>query len=189
VTREDATEWLKVVHDNVRDLYIRNDLFWQFQEVIREHERLADAQNVFLYWMNSLFSEAIVMAVRREIDRHKDCISLRHLLEELKAAAELTAGRLEPADIQADIDDLIAQTRIVQGYADRRVAHTDSQGLQDGSPTYRDVRKCIDRLCALTNKYAAAMSNEDLSILPPACGTRWKEIFTFPWIENTQRLE
>lgn len=88
MTREKATEWLKVIHDNISDLYIRNDLFWQFQEVTRENERLADAQNVFLYWMNSLFSEAIVMVVRREIDRHRDCISLRHLLE----GAERCAG-------------------------------------------------------------------------------------------------
>jgi hypothetical protein len=174
---------MKVIHDKVSDAYIQTDLFWQFHDVVKDNKQLATSQNVFLYWVNALFTESIVMAVRRQIDRHPNCISLRRLLDQLHAQVDIAGGHVTQRDIQTDIASLEQQSRIIQGYADRRVAHTDPQHLQDGTPTFRDVQNCIEQLCGFVNKYAAAIGDNELSILPPACGTAWKEIFTFPWID------
>lgn len=40
----------------------------------------------------------------------------------------------------------------------------------------------LTELCHLVNKYGRIICDENLSILPPACGTQWKEILTFPRI-------
>lgn len=186
MTRAKATELINIIHNNVRDAFIQNNLFWQFQEVIRQNERLAVGQNEFLYLVNQIFEDSIIMAVRRQLDGHRGCVSLRRLLQELHASPSVTGGHLTAEEIQQDIDNLNQQYRSVRGFADRRVAHTDPQQLSDGHPTFRDVQNCIQQLCELVNKYSVMVSDEPLSVLPPTCGTGWKEIFTFPWLETEE---
>ena len=72
--------------ESVHQQAIRTDLFWQFQGVLQENERLAATNNVFFDWINALFSQAIVMRVRREVDTGDDCII------SLDAEASLFAG-------------------------------------------------------------------------------------------------
>jgi hypothetical protein len=191
--RQRSTEWLKTIHKNVSDLCIINDLFWQFQGVLTENSRLALSNNIFFDWVNAIFSESIVMRVRREVDTAEDNISTLRLLRRLQANPSVLNGTITEADITTDIEalsrraDAIRQAApaiIVRGYADRRVAHADPRGLQDGYPMFRHVRECIDQLCGLVNRYGRVACDEDLSILPPVCGTRWQEVFTFPWIDQ-----
>lgn len=184
MTRERATEWIENVHDEVRNAHIQDDLFWQFQEVIHENEKLANSQNVFLYWINTLFKDAIIMAVRRQIDRDPQCISLRNLLSEFHDDAALTGGRFAADEIQADIAEIDRRGLSIRGFADRRVAHADPRQLGAGHPTFRDIQDCLAALCDLVNKYAAALCDSPPSILPPAGGTAWREIFTFPWLDS-----
>ena len=59
------------------------------------------------------------------------------------------------AELQEDIESLSTRaddirdatpSKIVCGYADRRVAHADPRRLQDEHPTFGHVRECIDQL-------------------------------------------
>jgi hypothetical protein len=193
MNRQESTDWLKIIHKNVSDLYIINDLFWQFHGVLSENARLAASNNIFFHWVNPLFSESIVMMVRREVDTGQDCVSTLKLLRHLRENPAILNGRITEAELNNDIDALsgrasdiveAAPATIVRGYADRRVAHTDQRTLDDGNPTFRHVRECIGQLCVLVNKYARVASDEELSTLPPACGTGWKEVLTFPWIDQ-----
>lgn len=191
MNRQKSTEWLKTIHKNVSDLYIINDLFWQFHGVLRENARLGASNNIFLDWVNSLFSESIVMRVRREVDTGDDCVSTLEMLRRLRANPSVLKGTITEAELNTDIEALSGRANdiretapaiVVRGYADRRVAHADPRELQDGNPTFRHLRECIDQLCVLVNKYGGVASDEVLAILPPACGTGWQEVFTFPWI-------
>lgn len=178
-----AAEWMEIIHDDLRNAYIQDDLFWQFQDVIQENERLANSQNAFLYWVNMLFKDSIIMAVRRQIDRDQHCVSMRRLLAELYDDPALAGGSFAAPDILADAENLDQRARIVRGFADRRIAHADPRALGEGQPTFRDVRNCLGELCGLVNKYAATLCAPPLSPLPPLCSRTWREIFTFPWLE------
>ncbi len=193
MNRQRSTEWLKIIHKNISDLCIIDDLFWQLHGVLGENARLAASNNNFFDWVNTLFSESIVMRVRREVDTGNDCISTLEMLRRLRANPAVLNGRITEADLNTDFEALSGRANdirqavpavVVRGYADRRVAHADPRGLQDGDPTFRHVRECIDQLCSLVNKYARVACDEDLPILPPACGTGWQEVFTFPWIDQ-----
>jgi AbiU2 len=192
MNRQESTDWLKIIHRNVSDLYIINELFWQFHGVLSENARLAASNNIFFHWINSLFSESIVMRVRREVDTGHDCVSILTMLRRLRENPAILNGRITEAELSNDIDALsgrasdiveAAPAIIVRGYADRRVAHADQRTLHDGNPTFRHVWECIGQLCVLVNKYRVA-SDEELSTLPRACGTGWKEVLTFPWIDQ-----
>jgi len=184
MTREEVAKWMATIHDDIRDAYIQDDLFWQFQDMIRENERLANSQSVFLYWVNMLFKDSIVMAVRRQIDRDEKSTSLRRLLTKLQADPGTAGNRFTAADIQTDMDDLDRSAQLIRAFADRRIAHADRRDLGADHPTFRDVRNCIEQLCILGNKYAGALCEPALTPLPPACARVRQEIFTFPWLDQ-----
>ena len=184
MTREEAAKWMETIHDDIQDAHIQNDLFWQFQDVVRDNERLANSQSVFLYWVNMLFKDAIVMAVRRQIDRDDRSISLRRLLTKVQADPGIAGNRFTDGDIHADIEDLDRCAQLIRAFADRRIAHADRRGLGADHPTFRDVRNCLEQLCTLANKYAGSLCEPALSVLPPACARGWQEIFTFPWLDQ-----
>jgi hypothetical protein len=178
---------------NVSDLHIINELFWQFHGVLSKNARLAASNNIFFDWVNSLFSESIVMRVRREVDTGQDCVSILKMLRRLRENPAILDGKITEAELSNDIDALsgrasdiveAAPATIVRGYADRRVAHADQRTLRDGNPTFWHVSECVGQMCVLVNKYARVASDEELSALPPACGTGWKEVLTFPWIDQ-----
>jgi len=41
MNREKAAKWMETIHDDLRNAYIQDDLFWQFQDVVRENGRRA----------------------------------------------------------------------------------------------------------------------------------------------------
>jgi len=184
MTRAEAATWMDTIHDDIRDAYLQDVLFWQFQDMIRQNERLANSQNVFLYWVNMLFKDSIVMAVRRQIDRDNKSISLRRLLTKLQADPGIAGNRLTAADIQTDIDDLDRTAHLIRAFADRRITHADRRDLGADHPTFGDVRKCLEQVCALANKYAGSLCEPALTLLPPASARGWQEIFTFRWLDQ-----
>jgi hypothetical protein len=189
MNRQESTELLKIIHGNVSDLHIINELFWQFHGVLSKNARLAASNNIFFDWVNSLFSESIVMRVSREVDTVQDCVSILKMLRRLRENPAILDGKITEAELSNDIDALsgrasdiveAAPATIVRGYADRRVAHADQRTLRDGNPTFRHVSECIGQMCVLVNKYARVASDEELSALPPACGTRLERSTHFP---------
>ena len=162
---------------------------------------------------NCVASAAV--AVRRQADNDDRAVSLRRLLEELKAYPDLFSrayhtglyasgsfprdyhdscydrfvgeGRtnLDTNVIQNEIDTLIAKTDAIEHYVDRRVAHYDRREITQPRPTFNDLDDCLKYLEQLVKRYELIMKASSVSNLLPPFQYDWQEILYIPWIERT----
>jgi hypothetical protein len=87
--RKRLLESLKIITDDVQDLFVDHHIFWEVQKIIKANPKLQQTPGTFNHWMASNFVASAALAVRRQSDQDKDSVSLRRLLEELKLRPDL----------------------------------------------------------------------------------------------------
>jgi hypothetical protein len=92
----------------------------------------------------------------------------------------------DPAQVQREIDELLAKTGKIRHYVDRRVAHYDLRGVQQPVPTFNDLDECLALFKRLIVKYYHLLTATDLGKSWPEFpfDHDWKGIFRFPWLEG-----
>lgn len=179
--------WLDVIYENVTEAVINQHIFWEVQEIIRNNPTLQNTSSAFYDWMGSTFVHSTVLAVRRQLDKDRNCISLYWFLMELKEFPELisrqfhrslyvrdeypaaradrmanatynryvgqNANVLDVNTIQQEIEVLDEASQRLHHYADRVVAHYDSRGLQQPTPSFNDLTQCLAVLEKLVLRY------------------------------------
>ena len=154
----------------------------------------------------------MAVAVRKLVDPRKDIISYRRLLEEIRdnptiisrtrfrrnvveanydeGLADLDydsyvgAGRehLDPADVQAELDELANKTTKLKTFVNKRIAHHDEKEF-DAIPKYRDLDESIDFLLVIHKKYFQILRCLGYDSLLPPLGD-WKSVFRYPWLNG-----
>lgn len=82
-------EWLSIVYANVTEAVVNQYVFWEVQDIIRANRQLQNTSTIFYDWMGSTFVHSTALAVRRQLDTDKNCVSLHRLLLELKEFPDL----------------------------------------------------------------------------------------------------
>ncbi len=82
-------KWLESVYESVTEAVVNQHIFWEVQEIIRTNAQLQNTSSAFYELMNSTFVHSTVIAVRRQLDIDKNCISLCRFLLELQKYPEL----------------------------------------------------------------------------------------------------
>src|ERR1700724_1522079 len=75
-------KWLKVIHDEVKDLVTSKDIFWKVQNIIKTNRRIHQPSAFYSYLGNTYVSHA-VMGVRRQLKVDTQSVSFARLLEEI----------------------------------------------------------------------------------------------------------
>jgi hypothetical protein len=155
--------------------WLKNDLLQQFQDLIID-QMIADALRKSLgpfagqeegadivLWIARGHIANICLAIRRLNDKDKQSISLRRLLENLKANAfmltednlvKFRGGELCPSgeettqaniesDLTFDIDMLKKYGDKVHEFADKYLAHHDKNAHKIELPTWGDIREAV----------------------------------------------
>lgn len=82
--------------------------------------------------------------------------------------------------VEEHLHDLTEAVGSIEHYVDRRIAHYDTRGLAQPTPTLADLTaslKTIERIVILYRKLLKGSSTTML----PLILSDWKEIFRFPW--------
>jgi hypothetical protein len=212
--RERAREWIDTIYSEVQNTVVDNHIFWEVQRIRSSNPRLSETGSVFWQWMIQAFAHSTAIAIRRQVKKDDQSVSLHRLLAEMRDFPDVfdrayfvslyrpelrsrgnvqfdrLAGDGAPDLRQAagrDIEELSRQTHTAEYYADRRVAHYDSRGLDRGAPTFDDLKSAVTCLGGLVKKYRFALKSETVLDLMPALPD-WTHIFTFPWIDNSQTV-
>ena len=77
-------KWLETVKTEVTSLVVNRHIFWEVQKMIEANSKIQKPSS-FYAWMGNVYVSDAVMGVRRQLDTHKDCISLAKLLQEIIA--------------------------------------------------------------------------------------------------------
>jgi len=85
----------------------------EFRSLAEANPRLAKADSTFFDWLVLNYSDAMAIGVRRQVDPHRDAVSLRRVLEEVAARPQL-----------------VSRTAFVVRYRGKRPRNTDGGRLE-----------------------------------------------------------
>lgn len=202
--------WFKVVQDDIQQLLIKQNVFWEVQDIIKRNDELHKPSSFYSY-LGDTYVAYISIGIRRQIKIDSQSISFSRLLTEIAntpailsrkyyvslykgSTVEQCADRLfdrfcgsdktciSPDMVIADLGEFERAASAVEDFADKRIAHHDKRQPRV-LPRFEQVDSCLDTLDELCCKYHEVFHASAMSSIRPVCQYDWKQIFTVPWLK------
>jgi len=179
--RKRVIAWLEKTYEDYLVASVNHYIFWEVQKIIGKNPKFTQNPNDFNEWMLRVYTDSIALAVRRQVDKGKDVISLRRLLEELRDYPEIVTrnyyleicpppdrgfaekrfndlvgaseSRLVKQQVEDEIQKLADISKLIHHYVDRISAHLDKRGLTEKVPSYDELEKCLIYFEKLIDRY------------------------------------
>jgi hypothetical protein len=201
--------WMKVIHDEIQQLVIAKDIFWEVQEIIKNNKNIQKPSSFYEYLGNTYVSHSVI-GMRRQLKVDTQSISLARLLTEMANNPEVLsrkyytamyvgsvvedfadrdfdrfsspgAPHISKTMVLSDLAKLCDAGRTLERFADRRIAHRDKRAVKS-PPRFKDGDAFIDLLDQLYVKYHLLFHASAMDSLMPTYQYDWKEIFREAWI-------
>ena len=165
--------WLNIIHDDVQQLLVKRNIFWQVQDIIKTNKDLHKPSSFYDY-LGDTYIAYITIGIRRQIKIDNKSISFSRLLNEMIETPEVLSRKYytglykgsvveDFADkdfdkfsgkggdhisiniVNADLKELKKAALIVEEFADKMIAHHDKRKPKV-LPKFNEVDACIDVL-------------------------------------------
>jgi len=204
--------WLEAIRADLRAARIQNHIYHELAKIVAGNPTLPQTSD--LYWYLSVqHAQALSMAVRRQVKRNPDSISLLGLLEEIRDNVTLftkdralegldqafaprfltefgilsdsSGDHLSSAVVDSDIKELQSSAATLEGYADRVIAHLDKRQPKSW-PQYQDLNKALDTLERLLYRYMFLVDRSiGGSLVAGFDDADWRRPLAFAWLPPT----
>ena len=203
--------WLKIIQDEIQQLVIAKDTFWEVQKIIKNNKAIQKPSSFYQYLGSTYVSHSVV-GMRRQLKVDPQSISFARLLAEMAEYPEILSRKYykslyagstvepfadrdfdkfsEPGSLHVSkkmvLDDLKTLRDAggkLEEYADLRIAHRDKRAIKS-PPKFRDSDAFIELLDKLYVKYHRLFHASHMDTLMPTYQYDWKEIFREPWISS-----
>ncbi len=199
-------EWIMVIDEDVENAILSRHIRQEVAAIIDTNPRIQRPSS-FYEWMAAVYSDSGLMAVRRQLDKDPQSISLARLLSEIATYPRVLSrarfvgmykpelqnvphhefdrhvasgtNHIDPTVVQTDLDALDKRTRDVERYGTKRVAHFDEKAPKN-IPTFQELDDVLDLIHELRVKYLFLL--RALSYQEPVWTYDWKAIFREPWV-------
>jgi hypothetical protein len=206
---EKWVRWINVICDDVEYLCYNKHIFLEVKKIIIANADL-DHDNVFYDLLDNGYANIGAMGIRRQVKINSQSISLARLLEDIRKNPELVSienyrtlyhgpikelaeshfeefkaqdrDHIAPDMIERDIASLREAARSCEGFADRRLAHSDKRKVNP-HPNLSDLHNCIDLIRELAEKYRLILTAQNVSLASSILDD-WKAVFRVPWIDK-----
>jgi hypothetical protein len=200
--------WLSAIHDDIEQLLVNQNIFWEVQEVIKNNKRIHKPSSFYKYLGNT-YTAYVTIGIRRQLKIDKKSISFARLLGEIGqhpsslsrsyfktlyegSGVEHLADRhfdrfseagkhISVSMVEQDLAQLRSVGTQVEDFADKRIAHRDKRNPKT-LPTFNEVDTCLDALDKLYVKYHLIFHGSAPHTLMPTYQYDWKEIFNEAWL-------
>jgi hypothetical protein len=203
--------WLKIIHDDIQQLLVKRNIFWEVQEIIKSNKELHIPSSFYDY-LGDTYIAYITIGIRRQIKVSNTSVSFYRLLNELKETPTVLSRKyyiglyngsvvadladkdfnkfcnhnenhISKTMVDADIKELKKAVSIIEEFTDKRIAHHDKRSPKV-LPKFKEVDECIDVLDKLYKKYHLIFHASIMDTIMPTYQYDWKEIFEIPWIKR-----
>lgn len=208
-------KWLTLIYTDIQQALINRDIFRETMAVIQANPKI-HSYGTFYSWMQTVYSQAAIAAVRRQADRGKNVVSFARLLSAVGKSPTVIsrerftayynngnppehighqhfdklAGKgqscISTAMIQQDLALLQTKYAAIKPFANKRIAHYDQKAFHE-VPTWKELDDCLDLLETLLKKYLSMFRAEIHLFIVPKRQFEWKKIFWVPWIEKQKQ--
>ncbi|MFC2173513.1 hypothetical protein ACFLU6_12900 [Acidobacteriota bacterium] len=190
--------------------YIDN-VFWQVHVIISANPDLKKG-GTFQSWLAFCYTRTVGVMLRTFVDKRKDSVSLKSLLEDMKRHSKnvltrdrfksLYSSSLTPLAescfddiagkknnhipkrvLQIEIDKLDKAFEDLKDYLNRNIAHLSKHTVKR-RPTYFYVRNRILDVYEVMKRCALFLRAEDLGSPLPVMESTWLDVFKKPWLEK-----
>ena len=200
--------WLATISHEVTLLVWSGNLYKEMREIVAANPAI-NRGNKFYDWLTRNYVHTALMGLRRQLDRHRDAISLRKLLDDMQVnyslltreyhlslylndmriLGERTFDQLsgEGQDIypqekiEADLQRLEEIDALHKEFIDRRIAHYDKVNRLGTLPTFQELYDAVNDMEKTVIKYHLLLKAETVRLLP-ITQYDWKVIFRSPWL-------
>ncbi len=203
--------WLKIIHDDVRQLLVKRNIFWEVQKIIKNNKELHKPSSFYDY-LGDTYIAYITIGIRRQIKVNNQSVSFSRLLTELIETPTVLSRKyytglykgsvvedladkdfdrfcikgeshISKAMVIADLKELNKAASIIEDFTDKRIAHHDKRKPKV-LPKFNEVDACIDVLDKLYTKYHLIFHAGVMDTVMPTYQYDWKEIFEVPWVKR-----
>jgi hypothetical protein len=89
--------------------------------------------------------------------------------------------------VEQEIRELTETVKGIEHYVDRRIAHYDTRGLAQPTPTFAELTQALKALEKTVVLYWRLLKGADMRTLLPSILFDWTEVFTFPWMPVSEK--
>jgi hypothetical protein len=206
--------WLKVIYDELGELVLYKQVFWDVQAVIKDNPRI-HKPSIFYTFLGQTYTTHTIAGIRRQVKCGTQSISFARLLTDIAASPRILSRKyfvglyegsvvIDRADadftayaksdgpyvssemVEQDLLELENVSRKIEQYADRRVAHTDTREVVT-LLMYKDLDDCLEFLDQLYVRYYMIFHAGHMTTILPTLRHDWRAVFYEPWIPRKQR--
>jgi hypothetical protein len=184
-------EWVRYLEAAFKDIihaFWNRKVFRAMGEMFDKNPQLRDGEGgpTAWAWVAEMYSNYVVMLVRRELDSQAQVLTLTRMLYDMeKNHGVLVAhakGTVVPTvdEVRADREALQAGTEKVVAYGNRIIAHRTPPGGPD--VTWAELDDALRALRKTLIKYNGVLKASDLAYTTPTPQFDWLEPYRVAWI-------
>jgi len=175
--------WLDVIGKQIQNMLVKQDTHNTILNIIAKN-RLLHQHNLFYDHLFHTYIAYISVALRRQLKKHNNSISLYGLLDDMSKNTDLIpAHNLLSVNPNDDIKSIKEMSLSIENYVDKRIAHTDKGELKQ-LPSPKEIDDCIMLMKNIHKKYNSVVNDIDIELMPALYD--WTEIFKEPWIQKNK---
>jgi hypothetical protein len=203
--RRKWARWINRIAEEVTRSAVHREVYRQWWEVIEANPRLAH-NNRFVSLVWSSYFDRQVLFVRRQVDEKRPAVSLVRLLASVAVGAahisrrpfvraygaeleanvcfDSFAGRtgsvVLASIVQADMARLRSRSKVLKGYSDQWLAHSD-QKRRWPSLGFKTLDRALETIYETTRRYEELLRRGPKVADPKVlAGTDWQHVFDSP---------
>jgi len=189
---ERFAEWTRQIrasYEETVQTFWNRKLFRALRRMFETNQELASTGRHVWDWIAGMYLRDASMLIRRELDKQRGAMNLRHLLHDIEAHPHVLQKYSKarhvprPEDVRVDREELEAATTTVRNYAERLLAHRTS--ATEIVVTWDDLDVAVKAVLRTMRRYYGYLTASNLAFATPVAQFDWLKPSTISWAIDT----